>query len=234
MTTRKRVLLVGNCGGTIGGSEGPLRRGDVEVRTAASGVEALALHRAHNADLIVTDLDISDMTAQELCERVRSDESSRNVSLLVLCGSDDVERRRAADCKANAHIVRPVDGEALARQVTRLLAIPARASFRVLARVTVGGRDRAHSFFCTSENLSAAGILVETEEDLAVGQTLECAFFLPGGLQLAAGGRVVRKADLGEVRQFGVEFVDLAPEAAVTLDAFVEKWRLLLSKGGRA
>ncbi len=124
MTTAKKVLLVGECGEAIGESEGPVRRVDVDVRTAGSGTEALALHRAQNADLIVTDLDLVDMTAQHLCETVRGDERLRNVSLLVLCSPEESERQRAAECRANAHIVRPVDSEALANQVARLLEIP--------------------------------------------------------------------------------------------------------------
>ncbi len=75
---------------------------------------------------------------------------------------------------------------------------------------------------------------METDEPLTMGQTVECAFFLPGGLKVATNGRVVRVAEPGMVRQFGIEFVDLPAGEAATLQAFVKKWRKLLSPGGHS
>src|SRR5512147_713435 len=99
MISGKRVLLVGDSGGTIGASEGPLRRADVEVVLARGGEEAITRHRERAVDLIVADLDLPDMSAERLCEVVRNDSTLRNVSLLVLCGADEADRRRAADCR---------------------------------------------------------------------------------------------------------------------------------------
>lgn len=226
MVNGKKVLLVGDCGGMIQSSEGPLQRAELVVRTASSGREALTAHRIYEADLIVTDLDLPDMTAEHLCQLIREDGHLRKVSLLVVCGADEGERQRAADCRANSHVVRPVDGEALAVQITRLLAIRHRAAFRVLARITVGGIDNVRSFFCTSENLSASGILIETEELLSVGESLECGFFLPGAVRVMAAGRVVRTAELGMIRQYGIEFSTLPNDSAAMLQAFVDKWRV--------
>ncbi len=221
------MLLVGSGGKLGAGSNGPLRRAGVAIRTAATAAEALALHRTANADLIVTDLDLPDLTAEQLCRQIREAETFRRVALVVLCGADEGERRRAAECRANVQLIRPEDAEAFAAQLARLLATPLRARYRVLARVTVEDGDEPRSFFCTSENVSATGILLETEEELQLGQTLDCTFYLPGRLRVATQGKVVREAPAASERQFGVQFVDLSGEAQIALEHFVAGWKNL-------
>jgi DNA-binding response OmpR family regulator len=198
--------------------------GTIDVRKAVTATEGLLLHRAESADVIAVDLDLPDGPAEQFCEFVRAETALRRVSLLVLCGPDEAERRRAADCRANAHIVRPTDARVLSDEIQRQLAVPQRAKYRVLAQVTIGERDAAYSFFCTSENVSATGILVETQEPLRLGQTLDCAFFLPGRLKVATQGRVVREASSAGGRQFGIEFVDLPHYEAEALGNFVQNW----------
>jgi DNA-binding response OmpR family regulator len=224
MGTKKRVLLVGSSTALAYSSETAEWRSTVEVRTAGAGGEALALHRAEKADILVADLDLPDGPAEQLCDTIRQDEALRRVALLVLCGTDEAERRRAADCRANAHIVRPSNLGALGDEITRLLSIPKRAMYRVLAHLTVAEQEEGYSFFCTSENVSANGILVETEEPLRLGQTLDCSFFLPGRQRVATQGKVVRAACSDKGRQFGIRFVGIPERDAQVLGNFVETW----------
>jgi DNA-binding response OmpR family regulator len=222
VSTKKRVLLVGSCGSLTG--DDVAWPGTIEVRKAATATEGLTLHRAESADVIAVDLDLPDGPAEQFCEFVRAETALRRVSLLVLCGPEEAERRRAADCHANAHIVRPPDARALSEEIQRQLAVPQRAKYRVLAQVTVGERNEAYSFFCTSENVSATGILVETQEALRLGQTLDCSFFLPGRLKVVTQGRVVRESSAPGGRQFGIQFVDLPHYEAEALGNFVQSW----------
>jgi DNA-binding response OmpR family regulator len=222
LSTKKRVLLVGSCGSLPGDDDA--WPATIEVRRAATVTEGLLLHRAENADVIAVDLDLPDGSAEQFCEFVRAETAVRRVSLLVLCGPDEAERRRAADCRANAQIFRPADARVLAEEIQRQLVVPQRAQYHVLAQVTVGERDQAYSFFCTSENVSATGILVETQEALRLGQTLDCSFFLPGRLKVATQGRVVREASAPSGRQFGIQFVDLPHYEAEALGNFVQSW----------
>jgi CheY-like chemotaxis protein len=226
LTRTRGVLLGGSCAGLAAGAA-VLRRAALRVRAAATAAETLALHRAEHADLIVTDLDLPDLDAESLCQAVRADEALRNTSILVVCGADEVERRRAQACRANAHVVRPVDADALAAQITRLIAVSSRAHYSVLARVTTADQNRERSFFCRSENVSVAGILIETSEPLRLGQALDCSFFLPGRLQLVAQGRVVRQASSPKGRRFGIQFVGLSQQDAAALRSFVDRWGTL-------
>jgi len=225
LSTNKNVLLVGGNGALLAGGEGPLENAGIGIRRAPTGVEGLLLHRAQRANLIVTELDLPDLTAEHFCKAVRAEKVGGRVALVVLCPGDEAARRRAAECGANAHFVLSPDAESIAVELTHLLAVPLRAKYRVLARVSVDEEER--SFFCTSDNLSATGILVETDEALALGQTVDCSFFLPGRLQVATQGKVVREVEGAAGRQFGIQFVDLPRQEAAKLDSFVTGWRNL-------
>ncbi len=222
MSTKKSVILVGNCAALPG--DGEAWPETIEVRRAATATEGLLLQRTACADVIAVDLDLPDGPAEQFCRFVRAEATVRRVSLLVLCGPEEASRRRAADCGANAHIVRPANARSLAAEIQRQLAVPQRARYRVLAQVTVGQSDEAYSFFCTSENVSATGILVETQETLHLGQTLDCSFFLPGRLKVATRGKVVREASTAGGRQFGIQFLDLPHYEAEALGSFVQSW----------
>lgn len=220
------MLLVGSCG-TLSDRLAVLRRGVVEVRSAPSAGEALGLHRSAHADLIVTDLDLPDSTAERFCEALRAHEALRNVSILVVCGAGESERRRAETCRANGHVVRPIDAEALSLRIAQLMAVSSRAHYRVLTQVTTADRTSERSFFCTSENVSTAGILIETSEPLRVGQALDCSFFLPGRLRLVAQGRVVRQASSPAGPRFGIQFLQLSQQDSAALARFVDRWGTL-------
>jgi DNA-binding response OmpR family regulator len=221
MLRSRKVLLVGSCGRQAKLLE-VLRSASVQARSAASAAEALELHRTARADLIVTDLDLADRTAEQLCEALRAHEELRNVSILVVCGPGERDQRRAEDCRANGYVVRPIDAGALAERITRLMAVSSRAHFRVLTQVTTAG-DGGRTFFCQSANVSTAGILIETSEALSVGQALDCSFFLPGRLRLVAQGRVVRQSSSADGRRFGIQFVHLSQRDSAALARFVDR-----------
>jgi DNA-binding response OmpR family regulator len=222
----RKVLLVGDCG-EIGGLLAVMRGRAVELWSAQTAAEALERHRADRADLIVTDLELADSTAERLCEALRSQEALCNVSILVVCGPAESERRRAEACRANGLVVRPFDAEELAARIKGLMAVSSRARYRVLTQVTTGEPIRERSFFCTSQNVSSAGMLIETSEPLRVGQALDCSFFLPGRLKLVAKGRVVRQASAPQGCYFGIQFVHLSQRDSDALARFVDRWGTL-------
>jgi DNA-binding response OmpR family regulator len=226
MSKIRKVLLVGSCG-KLADRLGELRGSAAAVRSAETAAEALDRHRADRADLIVTDLDLADSTAERLCETLRAHEALRTVSILVACGPADSERRRAEACRANGQVVRPFGAEELAARIKGLMTVSSRAHYRVLTQVTTGDTSRARSFFCTSQNLSPAGMLIETSEALRVGQVLDCSFFLPGRLKLVAKGRVVRQASATEGHRFGIQFVHLSQQDSDALARFVDRWGAL-------
>lgn len=92
-----------------------LRDHDVELVEAANGQAALEVIEDHLPDVVVTDLRMPVMDGQQLVERLRSDERTRDVRVLVW--SADPDRSLPVD----AIVPKPYGGDALVRQVTQLL-----------------------------------------------------------------------------------------------------------------
>ena len=102
--------------------------------------------------------------------------------------------------------------------VAQLLNIPHRHSMRVLVRVEVVGAIRRESFFGTSTDISRSGMFLETDKPLTIGESITVRFFLPGHLEVAAEGQIVREARSGASIGYGVHFEKREP----ALDRFIE------------
>lgn len=92
-----------------------LRGQDVEVLEAPNGQQALEVIRDQVPDLVITDLHMPVMTGAELVERLRAEE--RTATVRVMVWSADPDRSLPVD----AIVPKPYGGDALVRQVTQLL-----------------------------------------------------------------------------------------------------------------
>jgi response regulator RpfG family c-di-GMP phosphodiesterase len=70
------------------------------VTEAASGEEALALLGGEPPDAVVLDLRLPGISGADLCQRLRRDDETREIPIVVLSGGDSAELDRA--CKAGA------------------------------------------------------------------------------------------------------------------------------------
>ena len=208
--------------------------GPVERLQAASGHDALALHRARHCNVIALDLEIPDMPAEAFVRRIREDEQLRDVSLLLIHDATPVDELRAARCHANATVKPRSDQAALGAGVRRLLRIPPRTDLRTLMRVSFPDASRRPPFFfARSRNISTAGILLEARRGLAQGAQVTCSFPLPSGVDLFADGEIVRVVDdEGELPSlYGIAWRHLGPDAWASIDAFVLKARERATRG---
>jgi DNA-binding response OmpR family regulator len=222
----KKVIIADTIKLLIAGDKNVLNRSDLKVFTARSNDEILSLHRTEKANLIITQLDLPGMLTEHLLTAVRSDKELQKVSLIMFCADRTGDKSRAQKCNANEIMTLPVNKSALFEKTQRLLNIPWRESYRVLLSVSIEGQNREKGFFCKSENISATGLLLETDRTLAEGDRLTCAFFLPDSKQITASGNIVRKihaASDGNSKKYGVKFEQLAPEARMAIETFVKK-----------
>lgn len=203
-----------------------LTRADVRVLTAASNDELLNIHRAEHANLIITQLDLPGMQVERLCSLIRGDEQLRDVSMLMVCANNPSAIEQSGRCRANAVLLRPVNAALLLAKAQQLLEVALRGTYRVLLSATVEGQSSDDSFFCQSRNISATGMLIETDKTLAAGDKISFSFFLPGSKRVQATGKIVRmleKGQDGSANQYGLLFTDLTPDARRQLDSFIEK-----------
>jgi response regulator RpfG family c-di-GMP phosphodiesterase len=80
---------------------------DVTVDEAESGLEAQARIRRRKPDVIVLDLRMPGMGGSELCSRLKADEKTRSIPIVLLTGADPEEARRAQRAGAAALVRKP-------------------------------------------------------------------------------------------------------------------------------
>jgi two-component system, chemotaxis family, chemotaxis protein CheY len=118
-----RVLLVDDSQAMRSFVEAALEEaGDFDVETAATGFEALKLLPTQQFDLIVTDINMPDITGLELIRFARSHERYGQTPLLIIStegGTRDVEKAMALG--ATEYLVKPFTEAQLVEAVRRYL-----------------------------------------------------------------------------------------------------------------
>lgn len=93
-----------------------------DVRAAASGQEALTTLAEFQADLVISDIGMPDMSGYELARRIRQSDEIAQPVLVALTGyGQDSDRQSAHEAGFNHHLVKPVSMDDL----VALLAAPA-------------------------------------------------------------------------------------------------------------
>ncbi len=95
---------------------------DIEVTEADDGVDALRKLSGNHFDIIITDINMPIMDGLKLVKRIRSDESYKDVPIIVVTteGSQE-DRSRALALGANAYITKPIQGPQVVAKVKELL-----------------------------------------------------------------------------------------------------------------
>lgn len=189
-----------------------------------SGKEALAVHSKEQADLIIMKPDFTDMTCEQLCSDIRGDEGLRRVSILIVCSDNPSDIERCQKCGANDYI-QPLTQANLLRKAARLLNISERTSYRVIVRVAQRENKNISHIFCTSQNVSSSGILLETDSVLNQGDKITCSFFLPNSIRIVTDGEIVRIVEKEDgLKNYGVKFLDVPSVVESQIASFTENW----------
>lgn len=218
----KKILLVNASRYFLDEGKSLLDRKDFQVFMASSVMQALQIHRQERVNLIVSDLHLSELGGEVLCSRIREETDVRMVSIILICSDvpDDLEKVRRSG--ANVCLKKPFSARALLDQVEKLLAVSVRRGYRVLLRAKVKSAVDEGVFFCTSQNLSVTGILIESDRQLKAGDLLSCSFYLPSSAHIVADGevaRVVKQPD-GKYHS-GIQFSNISPEHRREIEKFI-------------
>lgn len=94
-----------------------LRSEGYEVLLAGNGTEALAIIEEQQPECIICDLIMPDITGYEICERVKSHESTRRIPFVVITGLKDIQDKiPAIEAGADDFLTKPFNHlEVLAR-----------------------------------------------------------------------------------------------------------------------
>jgi two-component system chemotaxis response regulator CheY len=218
----KKVLIINPVRDALARDTNILARDDLRIFTASTAEEGLRIHRKEMVNLILTDFDLPDMGGDVLCSRIRQEQTLRKVSIIVLCRDVPEEFARAKSCGANVRLLKPIKPELLEDCVGKLLDVPARQQCRVLVRAQLFGKQGMTTLFGTSRNISVSGLLIVSDDLLAVGERISCMFFLPGRRQITAVGEVVRTIRQSRImHQYGIKFISLYPQVQTEIENFV-------------
>jgi CheY-like chemotaxis protein len=93
------------------------------ISSASSGEEALQLTASDPPDLILLDVVMPGMSGYEVCRRIRADEATRFLPVVMVTANPDQDKVAAIDAGADDFIVEPFDRHELLARVRSLLRV---------------------------------------------------------------------------------------------------------------
>ncbi len=218
----KKILIFDNMKASAEAKKNILSGYDCTFFTAISGEEAMRIHRKEKVDLIIRDIDMPGTTGEGFCSTIREDYGLKKVSIIMIRSDRESDIRRYKACGANAYIRRPINPQELFQKVGELLNISPRLNMRVLIRVKVKGKFEGE-FISHSKNISASGILLETDTVLEKGDLIRCDFFL-GPNQVNSEGEIMRVTKKQQkLYQYGVKFMDIDSLSKATIEKYIHR-----------
>ncbi|MCK9420447.1 MAG: response regulator [Nitrospirae bacterium] len=194
----------------------------IRVYTAATNDELLSLHREEKANLIITHLDMSGIKNVDLFRIIRNDKDLRDVSLIMICKGNLVNRELCKQCGANAIITIPVDPDLLHGNVRKLLNVAPRSIYRAALAVAIEGKFKDRPLPFWTENISVSGMLIKTEEPLSRDDGIFFSFYLPNGAHVSGYGEIIRVIQVEDepgVFLYGVRFTSIDPDVKYAIKA---------------
>lgn len=219
----KKILVAPGLKALVEKEKSISKRADYRIFTAATGEEALRVHRVNKADLIIMDLKMTGMDGDKFASLVKKDKGLREAFVILVCQNRKPDIKRCESSRADFYVTKPVNPTLLLNKVRHVLDIKDRESVRIPLQINMTASSRK-TFFCDAYNVSATGILIETDEVLHKGDTVACLFCAPGSGEIIVHGNVVRvKIRTNDLYQYGVNFSDLSPQAESAIEAFVNR-----------
>lgn len=195
--------------------KGVFARNDIVITYASTTEEILSMHRADKADLIIVDLATPELGGDGLCSLIRRENDLKAVSIIVLSDCSEEVTERCMAFGANAVVHKPVHSKELLGKIKELLDIRERKVVREIIKISVTVSWAGSFFFAVAKNLSASGLLFETNRILSKGSVVSCSFVLQH--QIIAQGEIARvsriRSKSGDSFEYGVRFDGLAEAA---------------------
>jgi excisionase family DNA binding protein len=101
------------------------RNDEYVVLTASTGFDAGAIVVEHNPQLVILDIQLSDMDGRMVSERIKNRAETRNTRILGISGFlDDLEIRQLNDYGFDDFLKKPFRIDELSERVDRLFSLP--------------------------------------------------------------------------------------------------------------
>jgi len=212
--------------GSFGELAPVLDRQKLTVIQVSSYEDAVMYANAALVDLIILGIEPTTMSLEEVIRAIRSQSSaSRTASLLVLAQPGNEDNARQLIGHGVNRVMLTVDSpKHIALQVANLLDIAPRATMRLSTRMLVELEDGFAEALGAVVNISAAGMLLETDADLEPGQHVVISIDIGPQLEpVAAKAEIVRKADPERegIEGIGAQFLSFAGDSQKQLETIL-------------
>jgi two-component system sensor histidine kinase/response regulator len=126
MDTKTKILIVDDTIDTVELLRKRLRSEGYETAEAYDGEECLSRVDEVRPDLVILDVMMPKLNGYEVCKRLKSDENTRYIPVLMLTAkSEVVDKIRGLDIGADDYLAKPFDYKELSARVRSLLKIKA-------------------------------------------------------------------------------------------------------------
>jgi CheY-like chemotaxis protein len=225
-----KVLLVDDVNMFLEIQKGFLNRSPVHVLTARDGAQAYDIIRKERPALVFMDLHMPVMNGAECCARLKGDPELRRLPVIMITaeGKED-DRQLCIEAGCDDFLAKPLDRTAYLAKARKYLPSIERRDERVFCQARVTFCAFGVTLSGEVVNVSANGIYIAANYEMAVGTALELAFSLPGegGSDIRAQGRVAWiNRDTSRSKDnlpagFGVEFTAIADGELAAVKQFV-------------
>ena len=117
-----------------------------QVNVAVNGKEAWEWLSEHKPSLVISDIVMPEMTGYELCEKIKSEERTENIPVILLTAlSDPDEVIDGLSCGADSFITKPYNKEFLISNIRKILsekASPKSKKDKLGIEINYGGKNR--------------------------------------------------------------------------------------------
>ena len=221
---KRPVVLVAGIGRSSYEELAPvLDRHKLEVVQVMSAEDASKLAYSERIDLVILDAEPTEMSLEEIVRIIRAPSSaSSKTSLLVLARPGRADESLALVGRGVNRVMLSGDPpELIGQRAADLLHIAPRTTFRFSTRLLVDVADGMEESLGAVVNISATGLLLETDADLEPGQHVIISIDVPEQEEpLAVKAEVVRHADPERdgVEGIGARFLSFAGDGRRRLD----------------
>lgn len=126
MERKSKILIVDDAEDTVDLLKKRFRAEGYDTAEAYNGEEALIRVPEYNPDLIILDVMMPKMDGYEVCQRLKGDENTRYIPVIMLTAKGEVEHKvRGLNIGADDYMAKPFDYKELSARVRSLLSIKA-------------------------------------------------------------------------------------------------------------
>jgi len=170
----KKVLMASPSKAFLGRNTTLLTNHGFEFFTAESGVEALKLHDEHKFDLILSELELSDMDGCGLCSEIHARDGHKFVPVIIICHDTAQQLQKVKQSNASAILLRPINPTHMLITIGSFIDMQLARSKRVALDTTILINNNGQELVCNSRDVSVTGIRLVTKSRLDLGARISC------------------------------------------------------------